>query len=770
MTRKLQPLLSFFILVAAVFWGLYGNMPQDISSEDRPADEFSTARAFEHVEAIAQQPHYIGSAAHSEVRNYIVSELQEMGLLVHTQETYTLNNEGTITRPQNIISRIEGSGSGKALLLLTHYDSAVHSSFGASDAASGVATILEGVRAFLASGQEHTNDIILVFTDGEEVGLNGAEAFVNEHEWAEDVGLALNFEARGSGGNSFMLLETNTGNEILIDEFIKAGAEFPVTNSLAYSVYKMLPNDTDLTVLREQGDIPGFNFAFVDDHFDYHTATDVPENLDKNTLEHQGSYLMPLLSYFSNRPLESFASSKDYIYFNLPVLKMVNYPFAWNLPLLLVAFVLFIALVIYGFLKKRLRFMNILKGFVPLLISVIGAGLLSYLFWQFCLFIYPQYREMEHGFTYNGYLYIAAVIFLALGICFATYQKFRKSDNARQLFVAPIFLWILISAGATFFLKGAAYFVIPVFFALLQLFLMIKEEKPNLVILALLSLPAIFIVLPFMVDFPVALGLKILFVAAVLTALLWVLLLPVFGFYTGNQSLAFFSYLTFFILVVVAHFSSEFNEERPKPNSLVYVHDADAETATWNTYDNILDPWTTPYFGEDTEVQESDVLFSSKYNSGFTETVKAPAVELQEPFVDVQKRDSLGEFTEYSVKIAPNRNISRMELFADRAVDFEDFRVNGLEAEPLITKNGTYHVFKKRWSNRLLTYYAVNNDTLRLDFTLKSNEKLELTLYGASHDLLENPDLGVPQRTSAMIPRPFVLNDAVVVKKKISLE
>jgi hypothetical protein len=58
----------------------------------------------------------------------------------------------------------------------------------------------------------------------------------------------------------------------------------------------MLPNDTDLTVFREQKNIQGYNFAFIDDHYNYHTAQDDINHLDKNTLAHQGTYLMPLLN------------------------------------------------------------------------------------------------------------------------------------------------------------------------------------------------------------------------------------------------------------------------------------------------------------------------------------------------------------------------------------------------------------------------------------------------------------------------------------------
>lgn len=770
MAKNLQFLFSFLILVTAVFWGFYGSMPRDISFGDVPEDQFSTAKAFTHVEAIAQEPHYVGSPAHSRVRNYIVSQLQELGLLVHTQETYSLNKGGILTRPENIVARIEGTGTGKALLLLTHYDSAVHSSPGASDAASGVATILEGVRAFLASGKQHSNDIVLVFSDAEELGLNGAEAFVNDHEWAEEVGLVLNFESRGSGGSSFMLLETNGGNKRLIKEFIEANPEYPVTNSLAYSVYKMLPNDTDLTVLREQGDINGFNFAFIDDHFDYHTATDTPGNLDKSSLAHQGSYLMPLLNYFSDRSLENFDSTEDLIYFNVPVFKIVEYPFSWNIPLLFMAVLLFLSVTTYGFLKKRLRFFPILRGFVPLLIALVASAGLSYLLWQFSLFMYPQYHEMEHGFTYNGYYYIAAVIFLSLAICFVTYHRFQKSHTVGQLFVAPLIIWIFISAGAAFYLKGAAYFVIPVLFGIIQLFILIQQKKPNLILLTLLSLPVIYIVLPFMVTFPVALGLRILFVSGILAALVFVLLWPVFGFYGRNQTLAFFSFSAFFILFVVAHFKSDFNEERPKPNSLVYIYDADAGTASWNTYDQLPDAWTSQYFDEIPEGQPIDATFSSKYNTGFKKSVKAPLIDLPPPFVEVVEKGTIEGITAYSVKIAPNRNINRMELFTGKDINFETFTVNGLEAKPFTIEDKIYHVFQNRWSDRLLTYYAVNNDTLRLNFSLKQGIQPEITLFETSHDLLENPKLKVAPRTEEMIPRPFVLNDAVVVKKRISLE
>ncbi|TVZ25989.1 peptidase M28-like protein [Gillisia sp. Hel_I_86] len=774
MLKKLSPLL-IAILISGIVWFLfYSSMPRSTSEANIPETEFSTARAFEHVEAISKQPHFVGSPAHSLVRNYIVKTLQDLGLEVQTQEGYSLTNSGMLIRPQNILARIPGNGDGKALLLMSHYDSAGHSSFGASDAASGVAVILEGVRALLAEGNMFKNDIIVLFTDAEELGLNGADLFVNEHPWAKDAGLALNFEARGSGGNSFMLLETNSGNSKLIEDFIKAQPQFPVTNSLAYSIYKMLPNDTDLTVLREQGNINGFNFAFIDDHFDYHTANDIPANLDKETLAHQGSYLMPLLAFFKDADLASFDSKEDLIYFNLPLGKMVSYPFSWILPMLIIGFLLFFLVVVHGIFKRKLLPKSILKGVLPFFISLLGSGFLVFVFWKFCKMFYPEYGEMLNGFTYNGYYYIAFAIFLSLSISFYTYHFMGKAKDQASVFVFPLFFWLLICALTAFYLKGAAYFIIPAFFGVSQLWVMIRQKRPNLFLMLLLSLPALVLILPFVTSFPVALGLKILFVAGILTVLLFALFLPVFGYFKGKKSIAVLFGLVAITMAVIAHFKSGFNEDRPRPDSLVYILDEDRNTASWNSYDLKLDDWNKAYFGEDPHNTEiMDNAFESKYGSGFKHRSTAPVVKISSPgivYKKVRNDGSLNASHSYSLKIAPNRKVHRMELFLNSSYNFEEFTVNGLEADSIIAGGENYHIFINRWSDRLLTYHAANADTLLINFTTKKKAAPEIVLYESSYDLLDNPDLKIKKRDKAKIPKPFVLNDAVILKKTIRLE
>ena len=139
-----------------------------------------------------------------------------------------------------------------------------------------------------------------------------------------------------------MIIETNYGNKNLISNFSDAKPEFPVASSLMYNIYKLLPNDTDSTVFREELDVPSFFFAFIDDHYDYHTAQDIPERLDKKSLAHQGSYLEATLNYFSDANLNTLKSDKNNVYFNFPFIGIITYPYTLSPYLIFLSLILLV--------------------------------------------------------------------------------------------------------------------------------------------------------------------------------------------------------------------------------------------------------------------------------------------------------------------------------------------------------------------------------------------------------------------------------------------
>lgn len=280
-----------------------------------------------HVRQIAARPHVTGSDANREVRDYLVGELRRLGLTVETRRTPVVydhpRREETRPRvawPENILARLASDGDAPALTLMTHYDSAAGAP-GAGDAASGVATILETVRALAAAGVEPSRDLIVVITDGEEVGLMGAQAFLRTHPWARDIGLVLNFEARGAAGPVFMF-ETGAGNGALVRSFARA-APYPVANSSSVEIYRRMPNDTDATIVAAAG-LPFLNFAFIDDFFRYHAATDTPGNLSLRSLQHEGANALALTRHFlASASLPP--TGGDVTFFNLSRALLVHY-------------------------------------------------------------------------------------------------------------------------------------------------------------------------------------------------------------------------------------------------------------------------------------------------------------------------------------------------------------------------------------------------------------------------------------------------------------
>jgi hypothetical protein len=287
--------------------------------------------------------------------------------------------------------------------------------------------------------------------------------------------------------------------------------------------------------------------------------------------------------------------------------------------------------------------------------------------------------------------------------------------------------------------------------------------------MALLLFPALMILSPFVKMFPVGLGLKTIIATTLLVSLIFSLCISLFGFSRYKNR---WSYLLFFLAIccfISAHLKSDFNEERPKPNSLVYILDSDKNEAVWATYDNILDPWTESYLTDNPDHIDSLSKFTiaSKYKTQFTFTKKANIKPLKHPYIDVKKDTIVDGKREIKLFISPQRNVNRLELFSDSTNVFLSFNVNGYTIPK--AESETY-VFENRRFNRLFSYFVADDKFLELEFTVPENQSTKIDLLEASFDMLDNPLFRVPKRPADMIPKPFVLNDAVVIKKTIQID
>jgi hypothetical protein len=73
----------------------------------------------------------------------------------------------------------------------------------------------------------------------------------------------------------------------------------------------------------------------------------------------------------------------------------------------------------------------------------------------------------------------------------------------------------------------------------------------------------------------------------------------------------------------------------------------------------------------------------------------------------------------------------------------------------------------KRRGKKLVSYYVVDNEPLELQFSIPVNTVFEMDLMESSFDLVSNTKFRIAKRLPWMMPMPFVLNDAVVIQKKI---
>ncbi len=766
--KKYQQVVSILILAATIYYSFSSLMPSEKKEPISEASQFSTEKALAHLKEITKKPHYTGSSEHTVVRNYIVNELEKLGLQVEIQEQVAVNVKWrAATNNRNILARIKGTENGKALLLLSHYDSNPHSALGASDAGSGVVAILEGVRAFLAKKETPKNDIIICITDAEELGLLGANAFVNHHPWAKDIGLVLNFEARGSGGPSYMLLETNGGNKNLIEAFQKAKTPYPAANSLMYSVYKMLPNDTDLTVFREDGDIDGFNFAFIDDHFDYHTAQDSFERMDLNTFEHQVSYLMASLNYFANSDLENLKAQEDYVYFNFPYFGLVYYPFSWVMPLFLICSGLFLVLLIIGISKRKLTVTGILKGFVPFILSLLFSSLFAFYGWKILLKVHPQYNDILHGFTYNGYYYIACFVAVTIALCFWFYKGFFKKRTGQDLLIAPLFFWFLLNGGATFYLQGAAFLIIPVLVLLVMLLVLIFSEKATqtLLLFTILAIPVLIIFAPLVSIFPVGLGLKMMVIGTLFTVLLFGFLVPVFQQYSKHKQLANIFLLIGFLALISATLYASYSSDRKQPNSILYVLDANKNEAYWASYNSKTDVFTKQFLGENPTPGSYDKnTTASKYKTKIQLYTKAAIKNFEKPLITIVSDTVVDNNRKVCLSIVSLRNANKVELLSKTPINFISFKVN----DELLKTNPENSYALQVSGGTIMSYFITEeNEMIDLEFVVDKEQQFDIDVLEAKFDLFTNDQFNITPRNNEMIPTPFVLNDATVIKTNI---
>ncbi|GAA0549081.1 hypothetical protein FHS83_001074 [Rhizomicrobium palustre] len=640
---------GFLVLVAAVALALWCSEPPAPKAANAPADQFSAGRAFLDIAEIAQRPHPIGSADHERVKAYLVSRLTAMGLTPVTQSERILRqgHGRAVSAPiTNIIATLKGADAqAPAVLVMSHYDT-VPDSPGAADDTAGVASALEIAHVMQRAGTP-PRDIIFLFTDGEEMGLLGATAFFAHHPLVSHIGAVINLEARGDSGRVNMF-ETGPNNRAAIALW-RAEVSHPTANSLASAIYKLMPNDTDMTLSVQRG-LPGLNFAFMGDEMAYHTPVSTPEHINLGSVQDMGnSALAAVKAFAATIP----AQTENSVYSDFLGVFLIQYSFftGWVL-FAAAALAMFTAI----FLAQRSTPFAWGRGILGALFAI---GVPALLLWLAGLSFGAVHHYMR--VAYFDYL-LAGAGLIALGAGLFCAGSFE--DRWRPAAVWQVLMLITLALATAFQLympEGAYVIVWPLLaascIAILRYGVFRGEDHFGAVLvtgLVALIFIAQVVMMALMAFTSLGVDLPLVLVAPLLPVLLLTLVVPGGRLPRAVSLLILIGGAALFAYGRMAPPTST----HPQPTIVSYVYDAGSGKAYRAEYLSNGDAWTKAVLGPN--AQKGPLPWFSRRSGWFTETKAVPV-----PSADLSVA-RLGDKLEVTMTAAPGAAYAELS-FRDKA-------------------------------------------------------------------------------------------------------
>ncbi|MDX8363314.1 M28 family peptidase [Cytobacillus sp. IB215316] len=713
-----------FVILFTLWLGLLSTQTPKMTENTLAEDEFSTERAMEYLETIGQNPHPVGSPEHKKIQNYLFDELTSLGVEPEIQHSFVVSDsKGVAGSINNIIAKIEGTENSKALLLSAHYDTAIGTR-GVGDNGASVAAILETVRA-IKNGKPLKNDIIILLTDGEEMeDMLGAKAFIEEHDLAEEVGLVLNFEARGNKGPS-MMFETSDQNQWLINEYVK-GSPHPVGNSFLVYLYKYMPNDTDLSVFKEAG-LPGLNFAFAEGLNTYHTSMGSLHLLDKNSLFHHGENMFYLTRHFGNQDLYD-TKGNDSIFFNVIGSNTVSYSQSLVFPLTVMILLLFIATFIHGKRKNAISFRGLLGGFIVFVSTILLSYIITSMLWLMTNKSIINKVWMVTTDLFYSNIYFTGFILGTLALFILVYSLCSKKIGIWNLQLGALFLWTLLAIVTSFYFPGGSYlFHWTLFFTLIGLNIsfytgMYQSNQPSRYFYhSLFSIPGVILFTPIFYYLVVMITLDQAGLILALVSLVLGLLIPAVPLVKCKKLWVLPSILALIglLIILTANYVMTPSEQHPNISKLDYALDIDKNKAIWYSFAE-PDNFSKQFLNNDASKENlSEFHYVFPNSNAFIS--EAPIFTLRSSSVEVVENSVTGNKRTLSLQIKSPKETGELVIKSNGEATIHHAAIN----------DEKYEYGKQPFKIKIVP----NNTPTKLTITVDVEDQLELSFIDTQYKL-----------------------------------
>lgn len=194
--------------------------------------------------------------------------------------------DGAVRDGVNLVAWVKGTEAGRVIVVSAHYDHVGSRNGqvfnGADDNASGVAALLAVARSLVETPPQHT--VLLVAFDAEESGLRGARAFVDTPPVARDsIALNVNLDMVGRNEDGELWVAGPYHYPFLAGFVEDLAARAPVRLRAGHDRPGLGPGQ-DWTGSSDHAPFHGAGIPFlyfgVEDHLDYHRATDDFERIE----------------------------------------------------------------------------------------------------------------------------------------------------------------------------------------------------------------------------------------------------------------------------------------------------------------------------------------------------------------------------------------------------------------------------------------------------------------------------------------------------------
>ena len=480
----------WFVVGVMIAIAVIGMVPPPVAPADADATGFSAQRAFTHVEAIATRPRPIGSPESKAAREYLVDQLEDLGVTpalpsLEVPDYYGGRGEVSIV---DIVALIEGTDSTGAIVLMAHYDT-VPPTPGANDDATAVAAVIETGRALLA-GPQLRNDVILLLTDGEEPAPRfGSTAFVENDPMFPAVRLVINLEAIGGSGTS-ELIEV-AGNEGMMLSHYAAAVNRPAASSVLDDIVELIGgSNTDIAPFRDRG-VAAFEFAYLRGSPIYHTSEDDIDSVHLGSLQHHGTHLLGLAQRFGNIDLAPLSGDSQEVFFTLAGRVVVHYP-AWiGIALAAIAGLLLAASVGRESGRGRLSIRGLAAGAGLLLLVALGVGTLVAVVWRVLVGVL---WSSSGPLGIAGAAWMIGLAVIAIGSTVPFHRRFVRRLGNNEIEWAAVALWWALAMVSSVLMSGTGFlFVWPVLAAVVA---NAFRPRRRWAMLAIVAAPAIVLTIP----------------------------------------------------------------------------------------------------------------------------------------------------------------------------------------------------------------------------------------------------------------------------------